>query len=103
MHTQYVSNCQAYAWAEYRRRYKAWAAIDYPDECKPWVRLQPSKSRPHWVLHAHVGGMGLPTMEFVPVERRDVPAWLVWTRAFFLGRRRPVDFPRTEPSQHGDL
>ena len=99
----YVSNCQAYAWAEYRHRYKRWAAIGHPRHVHPWVRLQPSRSRPHWVLHAHVGGMGLPTMEFVPIERRDLPNWRVWMRAFFRGRRRPVEFPQTLPPKHGDL
>ena len=103
MLTSYVSNCQAYAWREFARRKKLWMAAGRPRHAKPWVKLQPSESSPHWVLHAHVGGMGEPTMEFVPIERRDVPWWLVWTRAFFRGRRRPVDFPRTEPSQHGDL
>jgi hypothetical protein len=103
MLTQYVSNCQFFAWREFRRRYALWKAAGYPKHARPFVTQLPSNSEPHQVLHAQVGGMGLPTLEFVPVHRKDVPWWLAWTRFRFLGRVRPVDFPRTEPSQHGDL
>lgn len=99
----YVSNCLLYAGKEYRRRFKAWKDGGHPWDMHPWLHARPSKSQPDWVLHWWVGGMGLPSMEFVPVERKDVPWYLAWTRIRFTGRERPVDFPRTEPSAHGDL
>jgi hypothetical protein len=97
------SNCWVEGLREFRWRYRWWAAEGYPRASRPWIRLQPSKSRPHWVLHMVVGGARMPAIEFVPLVRRDVPAWLVWTRALFRGRHRPADFPNTEPKAPDDL
>jgi hypothetical protein len=99
-----VSNCQSHAWREYWRvRYPIWKAAGFPRHSKPWVKLIGSESKPHWVLHAQVGGSGLPAMEFVPVERMDVPWYLSWKRIRFLGFERPAEFPNTEPIHPGDL
>jgi hypothetical protein len=97
------SNCLAFAWREYRRRYAEWQAAGMPPALHPWLQGRPSKSAPHEVLHWTVGGWLDAPLEFVPLERRDVPWWLAWTRLVFRGRVRRADFPNTEPSDHAPL
>jgi hypothetical protein len=97
------SNCQLYAWREYWRRYVMWEAAGCPKGQGPWLHMRPSKLRPRWAVHAQVGGGGLPTMEFVPVDHVDLPWWRAWQVLLFRGRVRPADFPTTVPTDHQPL
>ena len=83
------SNCWAWAVPEYIRRLRAWMGAGMPSDDQPRIVVLPSISRPRWVPHCQVHGFG-PAQEFVPVVRRDLPGWLVWTRILFLGHVREV-------------
>lgn len=39
----------------------------------------------HWQVEFTEGGRRW-IEEFVPVDRRDIPWWLIWTRLMFVGR-----------------
>lgn len=83
------SNCFIWAVGEYCSRYAAWAADGMPADDKPRLVAQPSISQPHWLPHWQVHGFG-PALEFVPVARRDLPWWMLWTRIVFDGAVRRV-------------
>ena len=98
-----LSNCQIYAWREFTRRHAIWRKAGRPRGERPWIKQMPSNLEPHWIPHAQVGGAGLPTLEFVPLDTSPLPWWLAWTALLFRGRVRPAEFPITQPSQHGAL
>jgi hypothetical protein len=82
------SNCWIVGLIAYRRRYRRWARAGFAGS-SPWLRLVPSESLPHWVPHMQLWQRGR-GVEFVPLVRRSVAPWLVWTRLLFRGRVRRV-------------
>ncbi len=99
----HFGNCRIYARREYRRRMRLWLAAGKPKHLKPWIKRSPSILAPPCVQHEQVGGMGEPSMEFVPLDARRLPWWKLPVVLLFHGRVRPAEFPHTQPSEHGDL
>ena len=82
------SNCLLWSARRYAGLVLAWLRAGRPDQRPVW-RLMPSRSRPWWSMHWQVefteGGRRW-IEEFVPVDRRDIPWWLILTRLMFVGR-----------------
>ena len=96
------TNCFIWARNEYRRRRLEWIKAGMPIGKEPYWIERPSRSAPRWITHYMVGGYDPVTDQvriesFKPTAPTDVPWWLAWTHALFVGRAQAGDWPKTQP------
>lgn len=93
------SNCIIWALWTYAARLRAWIRDGMPEQREPYLMVRPSRFRPRWVPHVLVAQwdstFGLRVHSYKPINGREVPWYLAWTRLLFRGREEEGDWPDT--------